>query len=227
MLTPILQARARLQHRAGVRSQSTSSISPKLASTIGSAYSVWGLWGTCFRFLASIFLELQILELQIISTNIQWPITLERAPLPTRRLLTIQRTQGWLMLVFSPLSSSPSSARTTSFPLRFPSLPRLESDHHRRRGLAVVDTPLDGVRRAPARTPARRPRLTRQATTRARQAELARETVAAGAHRACASMVHVVQRACCQLEPSALRRSSSGAGEGEIERARDGDVEPR
>ncbi len=81
-----------------MRSQSTSSISPKLASTIGSAYSVWGLWGTCFRFLASIFLELQI-----ISTNIQWLITLEHAPPPTRRLLTIERTQGWLMLVFSPL----------------------------------------------------------------------------------------------------------------------------
>jgi hypothetical protein len=34
---------------------------------------------------------------------IQWLISLERAPPPTRRLLTIERTQGWAMLAFYPL----------------------------------------------------------------------------------------------------------------------------
>jgi len=86
VLIPILQARARLQHRAGVRSQPTSSIAPKLAklaSTIGSARSLWGLWG--------------------VLPIIQWLIALERAPPPTRRLHTIERTQGWSMLAFYPL----------------------------------------------------------------------------------------------------------------------------
>ncbi|KAH9998938.1 hypothetical protein BJV77DRAFT_1058526 [Russula vinacea] len=55
VLIPILQARARLQHRAGM--------------------------------------------LPII----QWLISLERAHPPTRRLLTIERTQGWTMLAFYPL----------------------------------------------------------------------------------------------------------------------------
>jgi hypothetical protein len=34
---------------------------------------------------------------------VQWLISLERAPPPTRRLLTIERTQGWSMLAFYPL----------------------------------------------------------------------------------------------------------------------------
>ena len=34
---------------------------------------------------------------------VQWLIALERAPPPTRRLLTIERTQGWSMLAFFPL----------------------------------------------------------------------------------------------------------------------------
>ncbi|KAI9449108.1 hypothetical protein BJY52DRAFT_272474 [Lactarius psammicola] len=76
-------------------------------------------------------------------------------------------------------------------------------DDQRRRGLAVIDAPLDGVRRAPARALARRPCLSRQATTRARQAEHTRETAAAGACRACALVGRMVQRARCQLELSA------------------------
>ncbi|KAH9015949.1 hypothetical protein EDB83DRAFT_2439408 [Lactarius deliciosus] len=87
VLIPILlEARARLQHRAGVRSQPSSYIAPKLAklaSTIGSARSLWGLWGML--------------------PTIQWLIALERAPPPTRRLLIIECTQGWSMLAFSPL----------------------------------------------------------------------------------------------------------------------------
>jgi len=49
VLIPILQARARLQHRAGLRNEPTSSITPKLtklASIIGDARALWGIWGT-------------------------------------------------------------------------------------------------------------------------------------------------------------------------------------
>ncbi|KAF8492622.1 hypothetical protein F5888DRAFT_1806745 [Russula emetica] len=86
VLIPILQARARLQHRAGLRNEPTSSITPKLAklaSIIGDARTLWGLWGML--------------------PIIQWLISLERTPPPTRRLLTIERTQGWSMLAFYPL----------------------------------------------------------------------------------------------------------------------------
>ncbi|KAI9451501.1 hypothetical protein BJY52DRAFT_1205908 [Lactarius psammicola] len=85
VLVPILQARAHLQHRAGVRSQPTSSIAPKLAklaSIISSALSLWGL------------------------------IALERAPPPTPRLLTIEWIQGWSMSTSSPLQQL-SFLRTT------------------------------------------------------------------------------------------------------------------
>ena len=50
VLIPILQARARLQHRAGIRNEPTSSLVPrltKLASIIGDARTLWGIWGTC------------------------------------------------------------------------------------------------------------------------------------------------------------------------------------
>ncbi|KAH9048689.1 hypothetical protein EDB84DRAFT_160566 [Lactarius hengduanensis] len=87
VLIPILEARARLQQsRRACVVKPTSSIAPKLAklaSTIGSARSLWGLWGML--------------------PIIQWLIALERAPPPTRRLLTIERTQGWSMLAFFPL----------------------------------------------------------------------------------------------------------------------------
>ncbi|KAH9041568.1 hypothetical protein EDB85DRAFT_2139670 [Lactarius pseudohatsudake] len=101
VLIPILEARARLQRRAGVRTQPTSSIAPKLAklaSTIGSTPGMLPI--------------------------IQWLIALERAPPPTRRLLTIERTQGWSISLSSPSSSSSSSARTTSSPPRSTSPPR-------------------------------------------------------------------------------------------------------
>ncbi|KAI0303564.1 hypothetical protein B0F90DRAFT_1585282, partial [Multifurca ochricompacta] len=86
LLIPILEARARLQHRAGIRYEPTSSVAPKLAklvSVISDARTLWGLWG-----ILPIF---------------QWLISLERSPPPTRRLLTIERTQGWSMLAFYPL----------------------------------------------------------------------------------------------------------------------------
>lgn len=86
VLIPILQARARLQHRAGLRNEPTSPITPKLAKLagiIGDARILWGLWGML--------------------PIIQWLISLERTPPPTRRLLTIERAQGWSMLTFYPL----------------------------------------------------------------------------------------------------------------------------
>ena len=51
LLIPILQARARLQHRAGIRNEPISFLVPrltKLASIIGDARTLWGIWGTCF-----------------------------------------------------------------------------------------------------------------------------------------------------------------------------------
>lgn len=105
VLIPILHARARLQHRAGMRTQPTSSIAPKLAKlagTIGSARSLWGLWGTCAFYLSHPPYFLTMPNPGVLPI-IQWLIALERAPPPTRRLHTIERTQGWSMLVFYPL----------------------------------------------------------------------------------------------------------------------------
>jgi len=49
VLIPVLEARARLQHRAGLRDDPTSALAPKLAelaSIIGDARTLWGIWGT-------------------------------------------------------------------------------------------------------------------------------------------------------------------------------------
>ncbi|KAI0322740.1 hypothetical protein OF83DRAFT_424958 [Amylostereum chailletii] len=86
VLIPILQLRARIQHRAGLRAEPVSKAAPslsKLVSIISDARALWGMWG--------------------ILPIIQWLIALERSPPPTRRLLTIERTQGWAMLAFYPL----------------------------------------------------------------------------------------------------------------------------
>ena len=108
VLIPILQARARLQHRAGLRNEPTSSITPKLAklaTIIGDARTLWGIWGT--RFIPTLLIlknrSLSFLSPIGMLPIIQWLISLERTPPPTRRLLTIERTQGWSMLAFYPL----------------------------------------------------------------------------------------------------------------------------
>ncbi|KAI9450926.1 hypothetical protein BJY52DRAFT_136248 [Lactarius psammicola] len=188
VLVPILQGRARLQHRAGVHSQPTSPIAPKLAklANISSTCSLWCVW-------------------RVLSIIHQF-IALERTLPPTPRLLTIERTQGWSMLAFfpSPVVLFPPHERPCPLCASPPHIVRKAPtrDDQRRRGLAVVDAPLGGVHRAPARAPARRSRLVRQATKRARQSEHTRETAAAGARRACASVGRMVQRAHCQLELS-------------------------
>ncbi|KAI0034218.1 hypothetical protein K488DRAFT_84192 [Vararia minispora EC-137] len=86
VLVPILQFKARLQHRAGMRGKPTSDVAAslkKFASLVSDARALWGMWG--------------------ILPIVQWLISLERSPPPTRRLLTIERTQGWAMLAFYPL----------------------------------------------------------------------------------------------------------------------------
>ncbi|VDB83761.1 unnamed protein product [Peniophora sp. CBMAI 1063] len=86
VLVPILHLRARIQQRAGLRKTTTSSSAEsltKLASLISDARALWGMWG--------------------ILPIIQWLVALERAPPPTRKLLNIERTQGWAMLAFYPL----------------------------------------------------------------------------------------------------------------------------
>ncbi|KZV73005.1 hypothetical protein PENSPDRAFT_750479 [Peniophora sp. CONT] len=86
VLVPILHLRARLRQRAGLGKTSTSSTAEsltKLAGLISEARALWGLWG--------------------ILPIIQWLVALERSPPPTRKLLNIERTQGWAMLAFYPL----------------------------------------------------------------------------------------------------------------------------
>ncbi|THH15342.1 hypothetical protein EW146_g5122 [Bondarzewia mesenterica] len=86
LLIPILHLRARLQHRAGLRQTPISSSAPalaKLASIISDARMLWRIWG--------------------LLPIIQWLISLERSPPPTRSLLTIERAQGWSMLAYYPM----------------------------------------------------------------------------------------------------------------------------
>jgi hypothetical protein len=86
LIVPLLQFRARLRHRAGLTKEATSGAAEgftKLASMIGNARTVWGIWG--------------------LLPIIQWLISIERRHPPTRKLLTIERLQGWSMLFFYPL----------------------------------------------------------------------------------------------------------------------------
>ncbi|KAF8972161.1 hypothetical protein BDZ97DRAFT_1783476 [Flammula alnicola] len=86
LIVPFLELRARLQHRAGMRdapkSQSAEGYA-KLSSLLGDSRTLWRIWG-----LLPIF---------------QWLISLERSPPATRKLLTIERLQGWSMLAYYPL----------------------------------------------------------------------------------------------------------------------------
>jgi len=86
LVVPFLELRARLQHRAGLRAVPKSSSADscsKLSSFIGDSRTLWRIWG-----LLPIF---------------QWLISLERSPPATRKLLTIERLQGWSMLAYYPL----------------------------------------------------------------------------------------------------------------------------
>ncbi|KAH9481246.1 hypothetical protein JR316_0005768 [Psilocybe cubensis] len=86
LLAPFFHLRARLQYRAGLRATPTSGTAAscvKFAGILGDSRTLWRLWG-----LLPIF---------------QWLISLERNPPATRKLLTIERLQGWSMLAYYPL----------------------------------------------------------------------------------------------------------------------------
>ncbi|KAF8910563.1 hypothetical protein CPB84DRAFT_1672521 [Gymnopilus junonius] len=86
LIAPSLHLRARLQHRAGLRTSPTSGAAQSCAkfdSLLGDSRTLWRIWG-----LLPIF---------------QWLISLERTPPATRTLLTIERLQGWSMLAYYPL----------------------------------------------------------------------------------------------------------------------------
>ncbi|KIL67701.1 hypothetical protein M378DRAFT_159548 [Amanita muscaria Koide BX008] len=86
LVVPFLNFRARLQYRAGKRVGPTSNAASaysKFAGIISDSRTLWRMWG--------------LLEI------VQWLISLERNPQPTRKLLTIERLQGWSMLAYYPL----------------------------------------------------------------------------------------------------------------------------
>ncbi|PVG04223.1 hypothetical protein CPB86DRAFT_721925 [Serendipita vermifera] len=85
ILVPLLEMRARQQYQAGskkIPASVTAGGLKKLGTLIADSRTLWRLWGL-----------LPIL---------QWLISLERTPPPTRRLLTIERIQGLSMLVYYP-----------------------------------------------------------------------------------------------------------------------------
>lgn len=86
LLVPFLNFRARVQYRAGLRKAPDSSAAAayaKIGSIIGDSRTLWRIWG--------------------LLPIVQWLVSLERNPQPTRKLLTIERLQGWSMLAYFPL----------------------------------------------------------------------------------------------------------------------------
>ncbi|KAK2460297.1 hypothetical protein APHAL10511_007686 [Amanita phalloides] len=86
LIVPLMNLRARLQHRAGIRKSPTSRAADayaKFASVISGSRTLWRIWGML--------------------PIVQWLVSLERTPQPTRKLLTIERLQGWAMLAYYPL----------------------------------------------------------------------------------------------------------------------------
>ncbi|KZT67474.1 hypothetical protein DAEQUDRAFT_729131 [Daedalea quercina L-15889] len=86
LIVPYMHLRARLQHRAGLRTTPVSTAATgmtKLANLAGDARMLFRLWG--------------------LLPIVQWLTAIERNPPPTRQLLTIERLQGWAMLAYYPL----------------------------------------------------------------------------------------------------------------------------
>ncbi|KAG6332992.1 hypothetical protein ID866_6097 [Astraeus odoratus] len=86
LIAPVLIARARLQHRVGLRKDPSSNAAAsvtKFADIVGD-----------FRMLGRFCGLFPVL---------QWMISMERSPPPTRALLNIERLQGWSMLAYYPL----------------------------------------------------------------------------------------------------------------------------
>ncbi|KAJ7637636.1 hypothetical protein DFH06DRAFT_1218750 [Mycena polygramma] len=85
ILVHLLQLRARIQHRAGLRKVPVSHAAggfSKFASAVSDSQMLGRFWG-----LFQVF---------------QWLISLERTQQPTRNRLTIERLQGWSMLGYYP-----------------------------------------------------------------------------------------------------------------------------
>lgn len=86
LIIPVLKFRANLRYRAGLDTSLKSVAADKLAklsSVISDSRTLWRIWG-----LLPIF---------------QWLISIERNPPPSRLLQTIERLQGFSMLVYYPL----------------------------------------------------------------------------------------------------------------------------
>ncbi|CCL99302.1 uncharacterized protein FIBRA_01318 [Fibroporia radiculosa] len=86
LLVPFLHFRARMQHRAGLRKEPISSAAEslvKFSNIISDARMFFRIWG--------------------LLPIIQWLTSIERKQPPTRRILTIERLQGWSMLAYYPL----------------------------------------------------------------------------------------------------------------------------
>lgn len=58
---------------------------------------------------------------------VQWLVSLERKPPPTRRLLTIERLQGWAMLAYYPLEHLSYLVSHGVIPSKIPTIPSLFS----------------------------------------------------------------------------------------------------
>lgn len=102
---PFLHLRARLQHRAGFRESPTSSAAEgyaKLGSLLGDSRTLWRIWGKLSSQEYWLYLLIKASCLGLLPI-VQWLISLERNSQPTRSLLTIERLQGWSMLVYYPL----------------------------------------------------------------------------------------------------------------------------
>ncbi|OBZ72070.1 hypothetical protein A0H81_08047 [Grifola frondosa] len=101
--------RARLQHRAGLRKDPASGTADGLAkfgSILGDARMLFRIWGGCYCIALRAWstsvrpcIDSSIRSLPIF----QWLMSLERTPPPTRKLLTIERLQGWSMIAYYPL----------------------------------------------------------------------------------------------------------------------------
>lgn len=115
LLAPVLIARARLQHRVGLRKEPTRNVSSsfaKFADIIGD-----------FRMLGRFCGLFPVL---------QWMISLERNPPPTRALLNIERLQGWSMLVYYPLEHLYYLCVHDLIPAAIPSIVSLTGRYSRR-----------------------------------------------------------------------------------------------
>ncbi|KAJ8455587.1 hypothetical protein ONZ45_g18899 [Pleurotus djamor] len=110
VVVPLLELRARAQHRAGLRASPSSAAAPqytKLGGIIGDARMLWRIWG--------------------LLPIIQWLVSLERNPQPTRRLLNIERLQGWSMLAYYPLEHLYYLLSHSLIPAHIPSIKSLIS----------------------------------------------------------------------------------------------------